>query len=65
MSTPVPGPPTATTSVDPDALVETVDAALGALDDTGSDAAGLNEQVHTLEELHRRLAAALTTLDSA
>ena len=64
MSTPVPGPRTST-PVDPDSLTETVDAALATLGDGDSDAAGLDEQVRALEELHRSLSAALTTLDSA
>ncbi len=63
MNTPVPGPP----GEDPDAVRAAVDAALGDdLDEVGAarlDAADLAEHAGSLDALHRRLAAALDTLD--
>jgi ribulose 1,5-bisphosphate carboxylase large subunit-like protein len=46
---------------DPDGLAAAVAAALHAV----GDDAELTEQLRTLEELHQRLAAALTTIDGA
>jgi hypothetical protein len=48
-------------AVDPEAVAADVAAALRATDDD----AGTSEQLRTLEQLHQRLAAALTTIDSA
>jgi len=48
-------------AVDPEAVAADVAAALRA----AGDDAGTSEQLRTLEQLHQRLAAALTTIDTA
>lgn len=61
MATPVPGPSRPSGAADPETLTEHVRVELAQLDTAGGN--DLDEQVRTLEELHRTLAAALTTID--
>lgn len=65
MTTPLPGPrptaPAAGGPADPAALAAAVDEALAGLGESDD----LDVAVRTLEELHRRLAAALATIDTA
>ncbi|GAB2921830.1 hypothetical protein GCM10027047_18920 [Rhodococcus aerolatus] len=63
MASPVPGPPRPSGAADPVALADHVRAELDRLDAAPAD--DLDEQVRTLTELHRTLAAALTTIDTA
>ena len=62
MATPVPGPGPARGTADPQALRDDVRRALAGLEETGEDPDG---QVRVLEDLHRTLATALATIDTA